>query len=59
MCADASKKVDRFQEPGSHGLLCDLLWADPISNYDELDPAKLPREAFVHNDTRGCSYYFT
>ncbi|KAG6867773.1 hypothetical protein C0993_011258 [Termitomyces sp. T159_Od127] len=53
------EKLNRFQEPGSHGLLCDLLWADPIANYDELDPSKLPKEAFLHNDTRGCSYYFT
>ncbi|KAG6889554.1 hypothetical protein C0995_016681 [Termitomyces sp. Mi166 len=52
-------KLNRFQEPGSHGLLCDLLWADPIANYDELDPTKLPRESFVPNQTRGCSYNFT
>ena len=24
-------QLDRFQEPGSNGLLCDLLWADPLS----------------------------
>jgi serine/threonine-protein phosphatase 2B catalytic subunit len=23
-------KLDRFQEPGLSGLLCDLLWADPV-----------------------------
>ncbi|KNZ76531.1 Serine/threonine-protein phosphatase 2B catalytic subunit [Termitomyces sp. J132] len=53
------EKINRFQEPGSHGLLCDLLWADPIANYDEVDPSKLPRDSFVHNETRGCSYNFT
>ena len=26
-------QVDRFQEPASKGLLCDLLWADPIPNF--------------------------
>jgi serine/threonine-protein phosphatase 2B catalytic subunit len=26
------KKVDRFKEPPRQGLLCDLLWADPVDN---------------------------
>ncbi|KAE9393916.1 Metallo-dependent phosphatase [Gymnopus androsaceus JB14] len=47
--------MDRFQEPGSHGLLCDLLWADPNK------PSSLvPKgSTFLHNATRGCSYFYT
>ena len=25
------KKVDRFREPPEKGLMCDLLWADPMA----------------------------
>jgi len=25
-------KVERFQEPPNTGLLCDLLWADPMED---------------------------
>ncbi|KAH6904161.1 serine/threonine-protein phosphatase 2B catalytic subunit [Coprinopsis sp. MPI-PUGE-AT-0042] len=57
--------MNRFQEPGSQGLLCDLLWADPITNYGhETEPAQngqvLPAgTSFVPNATRGCSFFYT
>ncbi|KAG7095065.1 hypothetical protein E1B28_005855 [Marasmius oreades] len=57
-------KMSRFQEPGSHGLLCDLLWSDPVGNYGhEEEPSQHaplpPGTTFLPNQTRGCSYYFT
>jgi serine/threonine-protein phosphatase 2B catalytic subunit len=58
-------QLNRFQEPGSHGLLCDLLWADPIANYGHEHensvhgPGLKPGTMFEHNATRGCSYFFT
>ncbi|KAK7457102.1 hypothetical protein VKT23_010404 [Stygiomarasmius scandens] len=57
--------MDRFQEPGSRGLLCDLLWADPIANFGyEQDPSPHsaplpPGTTFIPNQTRGCSYFYT
>ncbi|KAG6820028.1 hypothetical protein H0H93_006366, partial [Arthromyces matolae] len=39
-------KMNRFQEPGNHGLLCDLLWSDPINGYDDPDPSRKPRDAY-------------
>ncbi|KAJ7595549.1 serine/threonine-protein phosphatase 2B catalytic subunit [Mycena floridula] len=57
--------LDRFQEPGSHGLLCDLLWSDPVVNFgNEQQPGphgtSLPvGTTFLHNQARGCSYFFT
>ncbi|EKM77729.1 hypothetical protein AGABI1DRAFT_76707 [Agaricus bisporus var. burnettii JB137-S8] len=51
--------MDRFKEPGSHGLLCDLLWADPISCYGT-EQGSVPRGTmFVPNSNRGCSYSYT
>ena len=41
--------IDRFAEPPSKGLFCDLLWADPA-----LDD-KADEEAFSKNKSRSCS----
>jgi len=39
--------------------MCDLLWADPIENYDDAEPVDKKNSLFIHNHTRGCSYYYT
>lgn len=57
--------MNRFQEPGSSGLLCDLLWSDPVVNFGyEHEPSSHgpplpPGTLFEHNATRGCSFYYT
>lgn len=48
-------KIDRFQEPPTKGLVCDLLWADPMETYDDDDTVQM----FLKNTVRGCSYAFT
>lgn len=50
------KRLDRFREPPTHGLMCDLLWADPI---EEFGRERNASEHFVHNSVRGCSFFFT
>lgn len=52
-------QMDRFREPGSHGLLCDLLWSDPISNFGNEQGSVPPGSTFLPNSTRGCSFYYT
>ncbi|OBZ77557.1 Serine/threonine-protein phosphatase 2B catalytic subunit [Grifola frondosa] len=60
------EELNRFDEPASQGLLCDLLWADPIPNFGhEQEPSReYPNGIqqgvlWIDNHTRGCSYYFT
>lgn len=52
---DVNTKIDRFREPPTRGLMCDLLWSDPIEDYDTSDTDAL----FVPNPVRGCSYAYT
>ena len=47
------KNINRFMEPPKSGLLCDLLWADPVEN----DTGLLEKD-FIPNETRGCSYIY-
>ncbi|KAH3900003.1 probable Serine/threonine-protein phosphatase 2B catalytic subunit A1 [Saccharomycodes ludwigii] len=54
---DVNTKIHRFREIPSRGLMCDLLWADPIETYDEDED--LDGEIFVPNTLRGCSFAFT
>ncbi|XP_055354934.1 serine/threonine-protein phosphatase 2B catalytic subunit gamma isoform-like isoform X2 [Paramacrobiotus metropolitanus] len=48
-------KIDRFREPPAHGPLCDLIWADPNTDFGN----EKTNDFFTHNSTRGCSYYYT
>ena len=52
---DSLRKLHRFREPPTKGLMCDLLWADPIEEYDD---DNLDQE-YVTNVVRGCSFAFT
>lgn len=48
-------KIDRFREPPTHGLMCDILWADPLEEFGQ----EKTSEYFIHNHVRGCSYFFS
>nr|AOC97539.1 calcineurin [Volvariella volvacea] len=52
---DDIRNLDRFREPPTHGLMCDILWADPVEDFG----TEKTTESFVHNHVRGCSYFFT
>ncbi|KAI9654781.1 MAG: 3',5'-cyclic-nucleotide phosphodiesterase (PDEase) (3':5'-CNP) [Bathelium mastoideum] len=49
------KAIDRFREPPTHGLMCDILWADPLEEFGQ----ERTSEFFVHNHVRGCSFFFS
>jgi serine/threonine-protein phosphatase 2B catalytic subunit len=49
------KQIDRFHEPPTHGLMCDLLWSDPLEEFGQ----EKSNETFIHNHVRGCSYFFS
>jgi serine/threonine-protein phosphatase 2B catalytic subunit len=46
-------KMDRFQEIPKSGLMCDMIWSDPVED----DFGKLEVQ-FKQNDARGCAYFF-
>ncbi|PPQ72383.1 hypothetical protein CVT26_006743 [Gymnopilus dilepis] len=52
---DDLREIDRFREPPTHGLMCDILWADPVEDFGQ----EKTSDSFVHNHVRGCSYFFT
>ncbi|EST10164.1 Phosphoesterase domain protein [Kalmanozyma brasiliensis GHG001] len=52
---DDLRSIDRFREPPTHGLMCDILWADPLEDFG----SEKTNESFIHNHVRGCSYFFT
>ncbi|KAG9284288.1 hypothetical protein G9A89_002098 [Geosiphon pyriformis] len=52
---DDLRSIDRFREPPTHGLMCDLLWADPLEEFGQ----EKTNECFLHNSVRGCSYFFS
>ncbi|GAA5970031.1 hypothetical protein JCM8115_002713 [Rhodotorula mucilaginosa] len=52
---DDLRSVNRFREPPTHGLMCDILWADPLEEFGN----EKNNDGFVHNHVRGCSYFFT
>ena len=48
-------QIDRFREPPTHGLMCDILWADPLEEFGQ----EKTGDYFIHNSVRGCSYFFS
>ncbi|KAF8250613.1 Metallo-dependent phosphatase [Wilcoxina mikolae CBS 423.85] len=52
---DDLRSIDRFHEPPTHGLMCDILWADPLEEFGQ----EKTSDFFIHNHVRGCSYFFS
>ncbi|RYO92973.1 hypothetical protein DL766_005363 [Monosporascus sp. MC13-8B] len=52
---DDLRRIDRFQEPPTRGLMCDILWADPLEDFGQ----EKITDYFLHNHVRGCSYFFS
>ncbi|ORY71573.1 calcineurin A CNA1 [Pseudomassariella vexata] len=52
---DDLRTIDRFREPPTQGLMCDILWADPLEDFGQ----EKTSEFFMHNHVRGCSYFFS
>ncbi|KAJ7289417.1 protein phosphatase 3 catalytic subunit, alpha isoform, isoform CRA_c [Mycena rebaudengoi] len=52
---DDLRTIDRFREPPTQGLMCDILWSDPAEDFG----TEKTTEGFLHNHVRGCSYFFT
>mmetsp|Transcript_13332 Transcript_13332/g.37925 ORF Transcript_13332/g.37925 Transcript_13332/m.37925 type:complete len:464 (+) Transcript_13332:70-1461(+) len=49
------QKANRFMEPPQKGVTCDVLWADPMDDYDTYTGD----ERFFFNDVRSCSCVYS
>lgn len=45
--------IKRFKEPPKEGVMCDILWSDPVDR----DDGQLVDD-YTYNKQRGCSYYY-
>jgi len=54
MQLDDIRGVDRFCEPPQSGIMCDLLWSDPMEVF-----TPEVKEHYEFNEVRGCSYVFS
>ncbi|CAK5266188.1 unnamed protein product [Mycena citricolor] len=52
---DDIRKINRFMEPPTSGLMCDILWSDPAENFG----SETTTDGFLHNHVRGCSFFYT
>ncbi|KAK3196041.1 3',5'-cyclic-nucleotide phosphodiesterase (PDEase) (3':5'-CNP) [Lecanicillium sp. MT-2017a] len=52
---DDLRNINRFREPPTQGLMCDILWADPLEDFGQ----EKTSDYFLHNHVRGCSYFFS
>ena len=53
---ESVSSVDRNGEPPREGLMCDLLWSDPVVDKIAYDGQAVE---FLPNDTRGCSVRYS
>jgi serine/threonine-protein phosphatase 2B catalytic subunit len=51
---DHRLQINRFREPPTGGLMCDILWSDPLEEFG----SERNNDLFVPNHVRGCSYFF-
>ena len=52
---DDIRKIHRFSEPPQKGAACDVLWADPMEDFDTYNG----EQRFFFNDVRSCSCVFS
>ncbi|KAJ7588287.1 serine/threonine protein phosphatase 2B catalytic subunit 2 [Mycena floridula] len=51
---DDIRNLDRFREPPTQGLMCDVLWADPVEDFG----TEKMLDSFLFNHVCRCSHFF-
>ncbi|CDZ98432.1 serine threonine protein phosphatase 2b [Phaffia rhodozyma] len=57
MTLDDIRDVDRFRDPPTSGVFCDMLWSDPLEDFDS--DKGTHGNGYTHNAVRGCSYFYS
>ncbi|KAH3765728.1 calcineurin catalytic subunit A [Pelomyxa schiedti] len=62
---DDIRRISRFSEPPQEGPLCDIIWSDPVNEWDPSDPdfedltlEEWQKITFYENVPRHTSYFF-
>ncbi|KAG1815063.1 Metallo-dependent phosphatase-like protein [Suillus subaureus] len=53
---DDIKAIDRFCEPPTHGLMCDILWSDPVEDFEQERASFIITSGVIPTSSPACQF---